>query len=265
MDISVIIPTYKPQDYLWRCLDSLACQTIDYNTFEIILVLNGCKEPYYSRIIEYMTKNYQLNINFIQTDYGGVSNARNIGLEKAKGYSITFIDDDDYVSPRFLEALLKVGGQDIMGISNAVAVINNKEQPYAMGQAYVYNKQHNKRGLYNNRKYMSGPCMKIFNKETIGKRRFNTNFTNGEDSLFMFMISDRIKQCDFASEDAIYYRCYRENSLFMTKRSFFKRLRNSLKLIFEYTCIFISHPFRYSFIIYITRVAASIHSAIKDH
>ena len=54
MKISVIIPTYKPKEYIWECLDSLKSQTFDKKEFEIILILNGCKEPYYSEIDKYI-------------------------------------------------------------------------------------------------------------------------------------------------------------------------------------------------------------------
>ena len=86
MKISVIIPTYKPLSYLWECLNSLIQQTYPKTDFEIILVLNGCCEPYKSDINHYIATSMQgVNINFIQIDEGGVSNARNIALDKAKG------------------------------------------------------------------------------------------------------------------------------------------------------------------------------------
>ena len=53
MKISVIIPTYKPQVYLWECLDTVYAQTFSKKEFEVILVLNGCNEPYNSQIQEY--------------------------------------------------------------------------------------------------------------------------------------------------------------------------------------------------------------------
>ena len=108
MKVSVIIPTYKPQAYIWECLDSIKNQTFPKEDFEVILVLNGCNEPYYSQIKEYIDNNLvDYNVNFIQTDQGGVSNARNIALDAAKGEYVTFIDDDDYISPKYLEELYK--------------------------------------------------------------------------------------------------------------------------------------------------------------
>ena len=49
MDISVIIPTYRPQAYLWECLDSLNRQTLSKSSFEVVLVLNGEQAPYDDR------------------------------------------------------------------------------------------------------------------------------------------------------------------------------------------------------------------------
>ena len=86
MKISVIIPTYEPRAYLWECLDSLVAQTFSKDDFEVLLVLNGCSEPYKSNIEAYIEKRKEIiNIRFTQTDIPGVSNARNIALDNATG------------------------------------------------------------------------------------------------------------------------------------------------------------------------------------
>ena len=119
MEISVIIPTYKPQDYLWECLDSLDAQTFPKEKFEVILVLNGCDEPYKSQIERYIEEHKKaLNIKLIHTLQGGVSNARNIALDHAEGKYICFIDDDDYVSPSYLQELYSKASDDTIVISN---------------------------------------------------------------------------------------------------------------------------------------------------
>ena len=56
--ISVIIPTYKPSEYLKECLHSLRRQTLSANCFEIIIILNGCNEPFFSEIKEYIETDY---------------------------------------------------------------------------------------------------------------------------------------------------------------------------------------------------------------
>ena len=79
--ISVIIPTYKPQAYLWECLDSMVAQTFPKEEFEVILVLNGCSEPWRSEIEDYIARKMQgMHIQFLHTEQGGVSNARNMRI-----------------------------------------------------------------------------------------------------------------------------------------------------------------------------------------
>ena len=56
MEISVIIPTYKPDYYIWECLDSVKEQTLNKNSFEVLIILNGEKEPHYNNILNYIRK-----------------------------------------------------------------------------------------------------------------------------------------------------------------------------------------------------------------
>ena len=121
MKISVIIPSYKPQSYILECLDSICGQTFPKSDFEVILVLNGCKEPYDGQLREYISNHPEVQWNFIQTDEGGVSNARNLGLDAAKGEYITFVDDDDYVSGVYLEELYNKAERNTISASNTVA------------------------------------------------------------------------------------------------------------------------------------------------
>ena len=99
MRISVIIPSYRPEEYLYECLEAIINQTLNQNEFETLVVLNGCKEPYFEQIQKYINV-HSSNIRLIQTDVPGVSNARNIGIEAAKGEYLTFVDD--IVSPVYL-------------------------------------------------------------------------------------------------------------------------------------------------------------------
>lgn len=82
--ISAIIPTNKPQKRVWKYLDSLVVQTLPYDAFEVIIVLNGCCEPYKSRLTAYISsKMLNMHSRFIQVDDGGVSRVGNLALEVA--------------------------------------------------------------------------------------------------------------------------------------------------------------------------------------
>ena len=194
MKISVIIPSYKPQGYLWECLDSICGQTFDKEAFEVILVLNGCKEPFESEIKRYIADHPGLNWNFIQTDQGGVSNARNIGIEHAKGDYLTFIDDDDYVSETYLQEMYDIALQGYTPLSNVVAFNDgdDKPVPYYITDCFMKRKDSPQCGLMQVRSLLSVPFAKLLAKGTVGTRRFNTRFALGEDSLFVFSVSDKI-------------------------------------------------------------------------
>ena len=120
--ITVIIPTYKPGAYLWKCLDSLESQTIEKSLYEVIVILNGCREPYATNIAQGIGK-YSMNVRIEQTDTPGVSNARNIGIDMAKGDYICFIDDDDWVSDTYLQSLYNSAIESgCMAVSNVEAI-----------------------------------------------------------------------------------------------------------------------------------------------
>ena len=263
MKISVIIPTYKPAEYIWECLDSLEKQTFLKKDFEVILVLNGCKEPYNTHIKEYIDKS-NVQYNYIQTDQGGVSNARNIALEQAKGEYITFIDDDDYVSPSYLEELYSKSSLDTIALCYPYAFKDGDmtQLPYRISQQYEKCAIRGKQLYPRTRKFFSGPCMKLIPMCFIQGRRFDERFKNGEDSLFMFLISDKFKWVDFTSRNAIYYRRVRESSANFRKRSFLDKLKNSLSLIFQYTNIYIKDLRHYKVNFYITRIFGALKSVI---
>lgn len=124
--ISVIVPVYKVEQYLHRCVDSILAQT--YPDFELILVDDG--SPDRSPVIcdEYAKKDQRVVV--IHQANGGLSAARNAGIDWAFANSdsqwFTFIDSDDWIHPEYLARLLK-GAQD-HGVSisiGAYAVVNN--------------------------------------------------------------------------------------------------------------------------------------------
>lgn len=266
MKISVIIPTYKPQTYLWECLDSLVAQTFPKEDFEVILVLNGCCQPYKSDIEAYIRRHDETTFLFIQTDAPGVSNARNIALDNACGDYVAFIDDDDYVSPRYLEGLYAASSADTIGLCYPYAFKDgepDRQLPYRTTDAYDRLKPLGRVKHPRARKFFSGPCMKLIPMSFIQGRRFDVRFRNGEDSLFMFLISDRFDCVQMADKDACYYRRYRENSAFTTKHSWAYISKVGCMMAWEYTRIYFSKPCGYSLKLYLMRILGAVKTIIK--
>lgn len=268
MDISVIIPTYKPSDYIWKCLDSLVSQTLPNDSYEVIVILNGCNEPYYSTIHQYIEESSKgVHFNVLQTDQGGVSNARNVALDKAQGDYIAFIDDDDWVSDNYLELLLKAGkGSNCVVESN---VLNYDETNSVYTDDYltsVYKKLSSASkdlSVLAARRFLSSSCCKLIPREVIGTTRFNKKFKIGEDALFMAEISKDIPYVRLSEPEAIYYRRLRTNSASRSAVSSISRIKNSLSLFWQYIKIYLSSPTKYNLLFFLNRLMAVSKITIK--
>lgn len=99
--ISIIVPVYRVEDYLKRCVDSLLSQT--YENLEIILVDDGSPDRCPAICEEYGRKDARVRV--IHQENVGLSGARNAGIDAARGAYLAFVDSDDYVAPDFIEAL----------------------------------------------------------------------------------------------------------------------------------------------------------------
>lgn len=103
--VSIIIPVFNVESYIYECLESLKNQT--YQNFELIIVDDGSRDNSLNIIKSFMKINKDMSIYLIVDENHGVAHARNQALKHAKGDFIMFIDPDDYVSPVFVEDLLK--------------------------------------------------------------------------------------------------------------------------------------------------------------
>ena len=101
--ISIIIPVYNRMDYLGECLNSVLNQT--YQNLEIILIDDGSSDGTLELCKQYGEKDSRIVL--IAANHGGVSKARNLGLDAAKGSFILFVDSDDVLHPSLAETLLR--------------------------------------------------------------------------------------------------------------------------------------------------------------
>lgn len=265
MNISVILPTYKPQDYLWECLESLRNQTLNQTEFEVLIILNGCREPFKTDIENFLVRHSISNFKLYQTDTPGVSNARNLGLDISQGKYVTFIDDDDLVSPCYLEELLMHSSEDTIALSYSFAFEDHNPKVmlrYYTTDAYDYcvNVSHSLGLSSRVRSFFSVPVMKLIPRSYIGNRRFDVRFRNGEDALFMFLISDKFEKFSFTSRKAVYYRRYRENSAVTSKRSFLRKLKDLFSFVSAILSVYIKNWKKYNFVFLLTRILAQLKS-----
>ena len=100
--ISVIVPVYNAEKYLHRCIDSILSQT--FTDFELLLINDGSKDNSAVFCDEYATRDSRVRV--FHKENGGVSSARNLGLDNAKGEWIAFVDSDDWLCADMYEKML---------------------------------------------------------------------------------------------------------------------------------------------------------------
>ncbi|SFV88917.1 Beta-1,3-glucosyltransferase [hydrothermal vent metagenome] len=253
-NIAVIIPTYKPQEYLKKCLASIDAQTLSKNKFCVYIALNGDRHPYENEILS-LLKLYSFNSKYIYIKGLGVSNARNKLINYSKEEFIAFIDDDDLISPNYLSNLLEVSTQEYIGIAKVYnfkksidAVTSN-----AIGKSYD-KLSRLEASKFKTRKYYSPVWAKLIHRDIIGDIRFDTNLKNGEDSLFMATISKNIKKLCKPCNEVCYYIYERPNSASRRKIPLKQKLKNDRYLMIAYSKLLLLPQYDRLFIL--TRIVA---------
>lgn len=104
LKLSIIVPVYKVAQYLPKCVDSLLHQDLREEEYEIILVDDGSQDNCGAICDEYASKHS--NVRVIHRKNGGLSAARNSGIDAANGKYVQFVDSDDYLEPNVLKALV---------------------------------------------------------------------------------------------------------------------------------------------------------------
>ena len=107
--ISVIVPVYNAEKYLRRCIDSILSQT--FTDFELLLIDDGSKDSSGAICDEYAAKDNRVRV--FHKENGGVSSARNLGLDNATGEWIAFVDSDDYVLPSYLATYVEISSENV--------------------------------------------------------------------------------------------------------------------------------------------------------
>lgn len=123
--ISIIIPVYNTEKYLRRCLDSIIAQT--YKDFECILVDDGSTDNSGKICEEYASKDVRFKV--FHKENGGVSSARNLGLEQIKGEYVTFCDSDDSTNSDWLSVFIEgIVNSDLVVASFNIKKLNGNTE-----------------------------------------------------------------------------------------------------------------------------------------
>ena len=210
--ISIVIPIYNVENYLRQCLDSIVAQT--YQNFECLLINDGSPDHSADICREYVSKDSRFR--YFEKENGGVSSARNLGLEHSKGEYITFIDSDDWVDSDYLEVLyttLLEEGADITVSTYKQFNIKDNCFYFHIFQRGYDKKTFTGQELIDNLQALSSfdhsyvsSSNKLVKSSQLKTVRFNEKTTLGEDMEFwykLYLISDKIV---YVNKDNYIYR-----------------------------------------------------------
>ncbi len=213
--ISIIIPAYNIENYIAKCLDSLLNQT--YKNLEIIVVDDGSSDNTGNVIDNYVSK-YE-NIKVIHKNNGGVSAARNSGIEVANGDYIGFVDGDDTVDKEMFKVLIDNAIKYEADISHC-----GYKMVFPSRIDYYYNtgmlvEQDNKLGLKDlilGERVEPGLVNKLYKKELFKTVRMNEKIKINEDLLANYYLFKQSKKSVFYDK-CMYSYILRKNSASTSK------------------------------------------------
>ena len=184
--ISVIIPVYKAEKYLSRCIASLLAQS--FTAFELLLIDDG--SPDNSGKICHDWAERDCRIRVLHQTNAGVSTARNKGLDEAKGEYIVFVDSDDYVGTDYLKHLYEERplNLDSIVVQGFTIVSEQADRQYTTSFIPSVYTGRDVRELFLNDEMrdMRGPVAKLFSRVLIERLglRFPAEISFGEDTIF---------------------------------------------------------------------------------
>ena len=195
MLISIIVPVYNVEKYLRECLDSIINQT--YKNIEIILVDDGSTDGSGAICDEYALIDNRISVLHISN--GGVSNARNLGIDNAHGEYIMFVDADDIIMPYVIEHGVKLAvDSDVDIVYGLVQTFNGKiavSQEFSLKTLLVFDDEIKNLAMHmfdlhddtfkNENGYISrGPVARLVRKRLVISNKFNSKLVLGEDEIW---------------------------------------------------------------------------------
>lgn len=203
--VSIIVPVYKVEKFLDECVQSILNQT--YTNLEIILVDDGSPDRCPEMCDEYANRDSRVRV--IHQENGGLSSARNAGLEFATGDFIGFVDSDDWIAPEMYEYLVDVFLQNRnAGISSVGAYIidsEGRENPDTLFNRLLSAKEWI--GLLSDSKTR----VNVWNRLYLGRIAKRIPFSLGkyaQDLMFNFQIAELLEEENLIYVDLPYYGYY---------------------------------------------------------
>lgn len=214
--VTVIIPVYNVQEYLARCINSVLAQT--YCDIEVILVDDGSTDDCGNMCDNYAKQDSRIKV--IHKKNGGLSSARNAGLDVMTGDYVSFIDSDDFVHPQFIEKLLQAKGSDAQIAIGRWQECNEGETPVVAdvmwGDIVSFTQEEAINDIYYQRQLTHSACSRIFDAHLFEDLRFPEGMLY-EDLAISYDLLKKVTKVTYIKHGPpIYYYMHRKGSIINT-------------------------------------------------
>lgn len=183
--ISIIVPVYKVEAYIHKCVDSILNQT--FKDFEIILINDGSPDNCGHICDEYAKKDDRVKV--IHKENGGLSDARNAGLNIARGDYVGFVDSDDWIEPDMYELLYNMCEENQCDIANCTSTIHFKHKVVKNGthSLEIHNRKQAMEFMLKGELYDEVVWTKLFKRSLLEDIRFSVGIIY-EDTAFTYKV-----------------------------------------------------------------------------
>ena len=219
--ISVILPVYNEEKYIFQCLDSLCNQTLQ--DIEIICVDDGSTDNSLQILKDFQKNDSRIHIMTQTNQYAGV--ARNNGMLIAQGKYLLFLDSDDFFDVRMLEKMYQAAEENSLDIT----ICRYDLYSDISKQKLTTNFKNSNSFIPKNKQVFSGEEVehaaifqvtvgwawdKLFRSEFVEECGFKfSDFCSSEDGFFVYMLMAKAKRIGIIQERLVYHRMYNSNSL----------------------------------------------------
>ena len=219
--VSVIVPVYKVESYLDKCIKSIISQS--YTNLEIILVDDGSPDKCPEMCDNWAKKDDRIKV--IHKENGGIADARNSGLAAATGAYICFVDSDDYIDREFVKTLYNL----IIHCHTDIAAVSFKEvikdelieKVPEKGDIRIFDGEDSIRELFSNDTYANYLWNKIYKRELFDNVKFPVN-RKMEDLAVIYKLLIVTKRMAFSTQPLYFYYQREDSILHKRDRNFYK-------------------------------------------
>ncbi|MGY0067283.1 glycosyltransferase family 2 protein [Streptomyces sp. QTS137] len=227
-DVTVVIGAYEAMPYLIDCLDSVEAQTIDPERVEVVAVDDGSTDGT-GEYLEEFADRAPMRVTVIrQANSGGPSGPRNVGLDKASGRYVFFLDADDRLGPEALERMVamadRAGTDVVLGRIEGV----NRNAPKSMWGRTV-----ERTDVHSSNIMFTLSAQKLFRRALLDRHglRFDESLYTGEDALFTMEAYLRADGVSVVADHTCYYLVGRDDGKHVTKSGSYTLRFDSARLL----------------------------------